>query len=99
MPNIHGNKMFVDAFEFSDALTVWFKYRHQDKDAGKELMQFLGLHHYQACRDGFMMPVDAVHRLKLLLSPHAQTIIKVWYVRNCKTKEEREFDDNDRKPK
>lgn len=73
--------IFVDAFDFSNACTVWYTYPHQDKDIGKELMQFLGVHHYHACKNGFTMSPEAAHKLRLLLSPYATTIIKVYYAR------------------
>ena len=71
--------IIIDAFEYSDACTVWYTHKHDDP--GKSFMDYLGVHHYQAHADGFIMPEHAAHKLRMLLSPYATTIIKMYYAR------------------
>lgn len=82
MPNTHGSDFVViDAFEYADACTAWYQHHGRHDDPGKNFMEYLGIHHYSAVNDGFVMPSHAAHKLRLLLSPYAQTIIKMYYAR------------------
>ncbi len=74
---------FIDAFEFIDAVTAWYTYKHDDPS--KRFMDYLGIHHYSTYADRFLMPEHAAHKLRMLLSPHAQTIIRMYYAKQTKT--------------
>ncbi len=72
----------IDTPEYAKAYKVWCNYAHDDP--GKRLMNYLdylGVHHYQAHWDGFLMPEDTARKLRMLLSPHATTIIRMYYAR------------------
>jgi len=69
----------ITSLEYIDAVNAWYAYPHHDP--GKAFMDYLGIHHYQAHTDGYSMPPEAATRLRLLLSPHAHTIIRMYYAR------------------
>lgn len=72
--------MKVTVFEFIDAMNAWHAYPHQDP--GKEFMRYLEITHYHIHGDNYNMPESAAYRLRLLLSPHANTIIRMWYAKH-----------------
>lgn len=69
----------VNASDYAKACTVWYAHHHDDP--GSAFMDYLGIHHYHAHVDGFVMSQHAARKLRMLLSPHATTIIKIYYAR------------------
>ena len=67
--------------EFDLARDRWNLYPHDD--SGKRFMQYLGVNHFYNVVGDFRMPHHAAHKVRLLLGPHHQTIIRAWYALNA----------------
>lgn len=82
-----GSKMLILKWEvvhYGDywrAVKIWNDV-YQHTDPGRNLMMFLGIHNITAVPNGFQMPEHAARKLRMLLGPHAQTIIKAWYAKH-----------------
>lgn len=57
-----------------NAAYVNFHIGHPHDDPGNRFMQFLGITSLD-----FRMPTFAANKVRMLLGPHYQTIIKAWY--------------------
>jgi hypothetical protein len=75
--------MRMDEISVGDFLTAWKRWvEYPHHDAGATLMMFLDTKTFTNKDEALTMPEDAANRLRLLLSPHHQTIIKAWYAKH-----------------
>jgi len=94
----------IDSEKYFDAQANWKTFWGQQGKSIPDFAKYLGLtggpllHKRLPNRKyTLMLRASAVRKIEKLSSPYHYTFLKAYQVRNGRTKEEREFDDNDRK--
>lgn len=71
--------------ELHDALQNWtdgHPVTQHHWEAGHMFMKYLGIRSWRDLNTHIEMPEEAARRLRLLLGPYANTVIKAWYAKH-----------------